>query len=126
MLKIDDPCEDGLFGLDILNTVGYKGVTSAGSLDLHGFDVEALDDSRLRFWIINHRLPVDEKTIVLDANKLGPNSTIEVFVVTRGSSERVNVRTISNELIATPNKVAAVGDDGVLIPNDHNTKSDNS
>ena len=120
VLKIDEPGEDGLFGLHILKTVGYKGDTSAGSLDLHGFDVEALDDSRLRFWMINHRPPV------LDANKLGANSTIEVFEVTRCSSEMVHVRTISNKVIATPNKVAAVGDGGVLISNDHNTKSDNS
>lgn len=126
VLKIDEPGEDGLFGLHILKTVGYKAVTSAGSLDLHGFDVEVLDDSRLRFWMINHRPPVDEKNIVLDANKLGANSTIEVFEVTRGSSEMVHVRTISNEVIATPNKVAAVGDGGVLMSNDHNTKSDNS
>lgn len=126
VLKIDEPGEDGLFGLHILKTVGYKGVTSAGSLDLHGFDVEVLDDSRLRFWMINHRPPVDEKNIVLDANKLGANSTIEVFEVTRGSSEMLHVRTISNEVIATPNKVAAVGDGGVLMSNDHNTKSDNS
>lgn len=124
VLKIDEPGEDGLFSLDILKTVGYKGVTSAQALDLHGFDVEALDDSRLRFWMVNHRPPVDEKNIVLDANKLGANSTIEVFEVTRGSSEMKHVSTISNEVIATPNKVAAVGDGGVLITNDHNIKSE--
>lgn len=126
VLKIDEPGEDGLYGLHILKTVGYKGVTSAESLDVHGFDVETLDDSRLRFWIINHRPPVDEKNIVLDANKLGANSTIEVFEVTRGSSEMVHVRTILSEMIVTPNKVAAVGDGGVLMTNDHNIKSDES
>lgn len=126
VLKIDEPGKDGLFGLHTLRTVGYKGVTSAGSLDVHGFDVEALDDSRLRFWMINHRPPVDEKNIVLDANKLGANSTIEVFEVTRGSSEMVHFSTISSEVIATPNKVAAVGDGGVLMTNDHNQKSEES
>lgn len=126
VLKIDEPGEDGLFGLHILKTVRYKGVTSAGSLDVHGFDVEALDDSRLRFWMINHRPPVDVKNKVLDANRLGANSTIEVFEVTRGSSEMIHIRTISNEVISTPNKVAAVGDGGVLITNDHNTKSEES
>lgn len=125
VLKIDEPGEDGLFGLHILKTVGYKGLTSsAETLDLHGFDVEALDDSRLRFWMVNHRPPVDEKNIALDANKLGANSTIEVFEVTRGSSEMIHVSTISNEVIATPNKVAAVGDGGVLISNDHNIKNE--
>lgn len=125
VLKIDEPAEDGLFGLHILKTVGYKGHTSSAEfLDLHGFDVEALDDSRLRFWMVNHRPPVDEKNIVLDANKLGANSTIEVFDVTRGSREMIHISTISNEVISTPNKVAAVGDGGVLISNDHNIKSE--
>lgn len=127
VLEIDEPGEDGLFGLHILKPVGYKGLTSSAiTLDLHGFDVEALDDTRLRFWIVNHRPPVDEKNIVLDANKLGANSTIEVFEVTRGSSEMRHINTISNEVIATPNKVAAVGDGGVLLTNDHNIKSEMS
>lgn len=126
VLRIDEPGEDGLFGLHILKPVGYKGLTSSETLDLHGFDVEALDDSRLRFWIVNHRPPVDEKNKVLDAHKLGANSTIEVFEITRGSSEMIHVSTISNEVIATPNKVAAVGDGGVLMTNDHNIKSEMS
>lgn len=109
----------------ILKTAGYKGLTSsAETLDIHGFDVKALNDSRLSFWIVNHRPPVDEKNIVLDANKLGANSTIEVFEVSRGSSEIIHVSTISNEVIATPKKVAAVGDGGVLISNDYNIKSE--
>lgn len=125
VLKIDEPGEDGLFGLHVFKPVGYKDRTSSAEfLDLHGFDVEALDDSRLRFWMINHRPPVDEKNIVLDANKLGANSTIEVFEVTRGSREMIHTSTISNEVISTPNKVAALGDGGVLMSNDHNIKSE--
>lgn len=78
-----------------IETCGCKGHTSSAEfLDLHGFDVKALDDSRLRFWMINHRPPVDEKNIVLDANKLGANSTIEVFEVTRGSREMIHISTI--------------------------------
>lgn len=109
----------------MLKTAGYKGLTSsAETLDIHGFDVKALNDSRLSFWIINHRPPVDEKNIVLDANKLGANSTIEVFEVSRGSSEIIHVSTISNKVIATPKRVAAVGDGGVLMSNDYNIKSE--
>lgn len=71
VLDIDEPGADGLFGLRQLKLRGYEGATGDGSLDLHGFDVEILDGSTLRFWMINHRPPVDGDGRYLDAVKLG-------------------------------------------------------
>ncbi len=126
VLRIDEPGDDGLFGLHQLKTVGYEAVTEDGSLDAHGFDVEIMSDSSLRFWMINHRPPVDQNNRVLDATKLGANSTIEVFEVTRGSDEMVHLKTISHKAIATPNNLAATGDGGIFFTNDHSSKGEKS
>ena len=122
VLDIDEPGADGLFGLRQLKPSGYTGATGDGSLDLHGFDVEVLDEATLRFWMINHRPPVDEHGKFLDAVKLGANSTVEVFDVARGTDEMVHVRTIASEAIATPNKLAATGVGGFVVTNDHSHK----
>lgn len=52
----------------------------------------------------------------------GPNSTVEVFDVARGAEEMVHVRTIVSEVVATPNKLAATGDGGFVVTNDHSHK----
>lgn len=55
ILNIDEPGTDVLFGLRALEISGdYKGATGGKQLDLHGFDVRSVDDSRLRFWMVNH------------------------------------------------------------------------
>ena len=124
VLNVDEPGVDGLFGLRQLRPTGFKAAsaTSDGSLELHGFDVEVLDDSTLRFWLINHRPPITEVGILLDAKKVGANSTVEVFDVTRGKDEMRHVKTVASEAIFTPNKLAATGDGGFLITNDKSAK----
>lgn len=124
VLDIDEPGADGLFGVRQLKRRGYVGATGDGSLDLHGFDVEVVDGgSRLRFWMINHRPPVDGAGRYLDAGKVGANSTVEVFDVERGGEEvMVHVRTIASGVVATLNKLAATGDGGFVVTNDHSHK----
>lgn len=123
VLEVDEPGPDGLFGVRRLKVRGYGGANGNGSLDLHGFDVEVGDGgSRLRFWMVNHRPPVDAEGRFLNAGRVGANSTVEVFDVERGGGEMVYVRTIASAVVATPNKVAATGDGGVVVTNDHSHK----
>ncbi|APA08888.1 hypothetical protein SS1G_02703 [Sclerotinia sclerotiorum 1980 UF-70] len=124
VLKIDEPGADGLYGLHQLEiTGGYKGVDNHNSIDVHGFDVEILPDSRRRFWMINHRPPVDESGNFLDATKLGANSTVEVFDLVPGSKNLEFVKTFANPIINTPNNIAATRDGGFVFTNDHSAKT---
>lgn len=127
VLDVDTPGVDGLFGVRRLGVRGYEGAVGDGSLDLHGFDVEVVDaGSRLRFWMINHRPPVGEvEGRYLDAGKVGANSTVEVFDLLRGGEgveEMVHVRTVASKVVATPNKLAATGEGGFVVTNDHSGK----
>ncbi|KAK6604178.1 serum paraoxonase arylesterase [Botrytis cinerea] len=124
VLKIDEPGEDGLYGLHTLEiSEGYQGVNGHNSIDIHGFDVEFLSDSRLRFWMVNHRPAIDESGNFLDATKVGANSTVEVFDLIPGSKELKFVKTVANPIIKTPNNIAATGDGGFVVTNDHSTKT---
>ena len=120
VLQIDEP--DEFLGLRQLKPTGYEGPSGHGTLALHGFDAETLTAPKLRFWMINHQPPVDETMRLLDATKLGANSTVEVFEVTRGLDEMINIMTFANSIITTPNGLAATGDGGFLISNDHSSK----
>ena len=122
VLNIDDPGTDGLFGLHQLKPKGYAGAIGDGTLDLHGFDVEVVNSETLRFWMINHRPPVDANKKYLDATKAGANSTVEVFEVIRGSDEMVHIKTIADKAIDTPNKLAVTGNGGFVITNDKSSK----
>lgn len=118
VLNIDEPDPDGLYGLHQLK-VDYP-----GDLDLHGFDVKLVGD-RQRFWLINHRPPVDPATgEPLDARKVGANSTIEIFDLDAPSNTLVHVKTIASDAIISPNNLA-IDKDGVgfLVTNDHKTKT---
>ncbi|KAF7877156.1 hypothetical protein EAF04_000841 [Stromatinia cepivora] len=124
VLKIDEPEDDGFYGLHQLEIAGgYKGVDNHNSIDVHGFDIEFLPDSRLRFWMINHRPPVGESGNFLDATKLGANSTVEVFDLVPGSRKLEFVKTVANPIIKTPNNIAATRDGGFVFTNDHSTKT---
>lgn len=105
-----------------MKIVGYEGTTGDGTLDPLGFDVETMSDSRLRFWMINYRPPVDQDQKYLDAVKLGANATVEIFELVRGADHMNRVKTFTNTAIATPNRVAATGDGGFVVTNDKSTK----
>ncbi|RFU26868.1 hypothetical protein B7463_g9462, partial [Scytalidium lignicola] len=119
VLNIDEPGIDGLYGLHQLKvSKGYKSASTDGGveLDLHGFDIQVLNNSRLRFWMINHRPPVNYALgEQLDAWKVGANSTIEVFELAMGSSELEHIHTITSKAIITPNNLIVTNDGGVLF-----------
>jgi hypothetical protein len=54
-------------------------------IDLSGFDVEVISNSRLRFWMVNNRPAVDKVGNFLKTTKVGANCTIEVFEHAHGS-----------------------------------------
>ncbi|KAJ5496717.1 hypothetical protein N7463_008704 [Penicillium fimorum] len=120
VLNIDQPGFNGLYGLHKLNVGGYS-----GDLDLHGFDVRRIE-GRLRFWLINHRPPVDPTTgKFLDARVFGANSTIEIFDLEDASETIEHVKTIISEAIISPNNLAVDNDGlGFVITNDRNVKVD--
>lgn len=92
-----------------IKPVGYEGATGDGTLDLLGFDVEIVDASTLRFWLINQRPPVDGNRKLIDAIKIGANSTIDLFDSKRGKNTMVHVKTVADPAIWSPNKIAAMG-----------------
>lgn len=123
VLDVDQPGEDGLFGVRRVEVGGGFD----GALDLHGFDVKEVEDGVLRFWLINHRPPMNWSTgEMLDASAEGANSTIEVFDLDKKRETPVleHVKTIVSDAVLTPNNLA-VEDDGIgfLITNDHTRKS---
>lgn len=120
VLDIDHPGPDGLYGLRQLHLSGFD-----GDLDLHGFDVQKIAGSdTLRFWLINHRPPIDPSTgHFLDGNVVGANSTIEVFDLNDASEALQYVKTIASDAIIAPNSLAISEDGmGAVITNDHDTK----
>ncbi|KAI3018382.1 hypothetical protein CBS147347_9646 [Aspergillus niger] len=119
VMDVDQPGSDGLYGLRQLKISGYQ-----DDLDLHGFDVRRIK-GRLRFWLINHRPPVNHATgEFLDAPVVGANSTVEIFDLDETLDTLEHVNTVASEAIFTPNGVAVEEDGlGFVITNDHNTKT---
>lgn len=106
-----------------------KPASYTGTLNLHGISVyEVPAQSRelkptLRIFLNNHRPPLDPETkTVLDATKVGANSTVELFETTLGESRMRHIRTYADEAIHTPNRPAAVGPDSFVFTNDHGRK----
>lgn len=119
-LNIDDPGEDGLFGLHQLQITGdYKSSAGGKDIDILGLDFERLPNDDLRFWLINHRPAIDEFGNLLDATVYGANSTVEVFDLTPGTSKLKFVKTYHDDAIQTPNSITATGDGGFVVSNDH-------
>lgn len=121
-MNIDSPQKDGLFEMRGIKPKGYEGATGDGTLDTLGFDVEVIDASTLRFWLINLRPPVDSNKSYLDASKIGANSTIDVFDLKRGKEVMVHVKTVVDPAVWTPNGIAAMGDGSFVTTNDHSAK----
>jgi len=112
-----------MYGPHTLEITGdYKSSSGGKEIDLFGFEIEHLSPTRLRFWLINNRPPIDSDGNPLDATKVGANSTIEVFEHTIGSKTLEFVKTIFSDRIITPNGLAADGQGGVFVTNDHDYK----
>ncbi|CEH15029.1 PROTEIN POML-2 [Ceraceosorus bombacis] len=94
-------------------------------INVHGFDIHVGEQSadgapRLDIFMINHRPPLGEGGMELDANKVGANSTIEHFTSNLGAGEAQYVKTyFDEEIITTPNSVVATSSNSFLFTNDH-------
>jgi hypothetical protein len=108
-----------------MTTPGFEGNRGDGVLVLHGIDVrvDAGDPPRLELLLINHRPPMNWETgELLDARKIGSNSTIEVFETILGETTMKHIKTYSDPVIDTPNEVAWISGDSFVFTNDHNAK----
>lgn len=107
-----------------------KPTSFSGTLNLHGISVYEVPAKSselkptLRIFLNNHRPPIDpvSKT-VMDASKVGANSTFELFEATLGESRMRHIRTYVGDAIRTPNRPAAVGPDSFVFTNDHRVKT---
>lgn len=108
-----------------LTAENFPGNRGDGAFNLHGFDIRAdKHTDTLRILLINHRPPLDPRTSKpLDAAKVGANSTIELFQTQAGSDIMRHIRTYSNEVIATPNRVQWVNDHAFVFSNEHSKKT---
>lgn len=62
--------------------------------------------------------------VLKDATTLGANSTIEIFELSRDSSEMTFIKTIASEHLIAPNNIAAFSDGTALVTNDHSSKGE--
>jgi hypothetical protein len=108
-----------------LTATNFPGINGDGTFNLHGFDIRAdANTDTLRILLINHRPPFDPVTgEPLDPKIVGANSTVELFQTRAGSESMRHVRTYSDELIQTPNRVAWVNDHAFVFTNDHSAKT---
>lgn len=120
VLDIDEPVDDG-FRLRSLQTPGFTGTAGDGRLDLVGFTgVDNPEDRSVKLMVINHRPSVDTDTGEFqDHSVVGANSTVELFETGPDAGELKHLHTYASRHIATPNRVASVGEDSFFVTNDH-------
>ena len=125
VLELDSVVGDE-FKLRRLEPKGYAEPAGGDTiLAIFGFKGEIVGASKLRFWMVNHRYPVEatrDGETLLDPYQVGANSTVEVFDVDRGRSEMVHVKTFSSGVIETPNNLVLTGDGEFFVTNDHSAK----
>lgn len=106
-----------------LKTKGYSGTAGDGLLDLNGFIGIDMGNGAVRFLLVNNRPSINEATgsYAEDQAAVGVNATIEAFELKRHGDVLTHLLTLASPLISTPNRVAAFGDEGFYITNDHGT-----
>lgn len=102
----------------------FSGINGDGTLNLHGLSIRADPHTDvLHILLNNHRPPLDPRTgAPLDAAQVGANSTLEHFETRVGSAQMRHVRTYTDPLIATPNRVAWLSEDAFVFTNSHSGK----
>ena len=108
-----------------MRTPGFTGSHGDGALDLHGIDIRADFGTppKLKLLVVNHRPPMDPDTgSLLDAAKIGANSTIEIFESVVGETTMKHIKTYSSPVIDTPNDVAWITDKTFVFTNDRSGK----
>lgn len=109
-----------------LETPDYSGTAGDGFLSLNGFNAVDMGNGVLRLLLVNNRPSLDPVTgtYAADQTSAGVNATIEVFETRGDKAVLSHLFTLTSPNISTPNRVAAFGDRGVYITNDHGkTKS---
>ena len=120
--RASGPVKDRLRWMTAPNFGGNHG---DGALDLHGIDIRADTSSppTLKILIVNHRPAMDPQTgSLLDAKKLGANSTIEIFESVIGETTMKHIKTYVDPAIETPNDLAWVSDESFVFTNDRSGK----
>lgn len=109
-----------------LRVSGFTGTAGDGLIHVLGFTGVDLDDRTVELYVTNFRPSVDPATgqALPDQTSTGANATIEVFKVGRSTDEAPGprldwVRTIADEAIRMPNRVAVVPGGGIYVTNDH-------
>lgn len=126
VLNIDEPGDDGLFGVQRLSRGDYRGPMGDGSLDMVGIATEDLGGDLLRFYIINNAPPVDENFEYVDPEKAGgANNSVQIFEHVRGEKDMKFEYAIESDVIQTPNRLALTDEGGLVITNDHTAKGEN-
>ena len=120
-MDIDVP-KGSSFEYRVLSTPGFPGTNGDGYLHLVGLTGSDGEADDVRLWVVNAKPSIDVKTgELLDQSEHGANSTVELFSTGSQAKALQHVRTFSDAQIATPNNVAAVGDEGsaFYFTNDH-------
>ncbi|KAF2787314.1 serum paraoxonase/arylesteras-like protein [Melanomma pulvis-pyrius CBS 109.77] len=121
-IYIDEPRKDGLFKMHRIQQTRYESGPGDGDLDLAGFDVEIVDLSTIRFWLINQRPPYDSDGKLLDASKVGANTTIEVYDYKNREKMMTYTATGKSSALHSPNKIAWMGGNSFVVSNDRSAK----
>jgi hypothetical protein len=122
-LNVDEPGEDGFFGMRVIKAVGFINAAGEKSLSYVGFDAEKLPSGVIHFYMINHGPPVNAESQIIDATAIGANTTIEVFELKEVKDEMKHLRTVFSPAVWSPNRPAILGDGAFVVTNDHSVKA---
>lgn len=121
-IYIDEPRKDGLFKMHKVQPTHYGSTPGDGHLDLTGFDVEIVDSSTIRFWLLNQR-PLYDATGLMDHSKKGVNTTIDVYEYRNGEKSMRHIATSWSPKLHSPNKIAWVGANNFVVSNDRSAQA---
>jgi hypothetical protein len=124
VIDLDKQNEDGGFIPRAKKTPGFADSNGYGHLHVVGMTGVEDEDGSARLWIINTKPSVDSVTgEFLDNNKVGANTTVELFRARPQAAEMEHIKTFAHPQIASPNRIAAVGGqtNAFYFTNDHGT-----
>lgn len=121
-LDLDEPAGDS-FSHRVVKPRGYGGINGDGRLSVVA--ITGVDHpDHIDLYLNNNRPSIDVASgELLDNEKVGANSTIELFRVSKSSPalNAEHVKTFIDPQIATPNRVAPTGSGPFYFTNDHGT-----
>lgn len=122
-IYIDEPLKNGLFKMHPILPTDYGAKPGDGKLDIADFDVELLDyGSTHRFWLVNQRAPYDANGTMLDANKYGANTTVDVYEHRKGDKKMKFVASGWSPNMHSANSIAVMGSNNFVVSNDRSSQ----